>query len=364
MTAHSSLHIIQIVISSIVLTLLLLVSTPYYSADEAQASEWRWVKNSRYQIIPGQTSPFSPPSTLILQTSAPGPSEALLSVTSRVNTAYAKRWGFDYVNVIGHDNEAQLLEILLGKGNVNANLNTIQGAQQAESISTSSTLSNTNTPTDISLANGSNSVSSSSSTTQPAYTYDTVLFLDAGAVVVQLDYDIRKLFGYDNHGILMAWGASQDYSSVWSDVKVFNLKHDLIHELTDAWAQEMMGDPGNNNNYNNNNSNSNLNGDSAQLETSTLSLLQALKTNMGSLRNAIANNSNNSNPNLPNSSTNNNINPILSIDRTLIDGLKGTYIKEEPVANVQEMDLPRILPVVQGVADNVCYRYYPQCEVI
>lgn len=118
----------------------------------------------------------------------------------------------------------------------------------------------------------------------------------------------------------------------------------------------------NNNNNNNNNNNMNTNGNTInngdeEVDPSTLGLFQVLQNdNTGIFNGKDISNINNNN--------NNNGSSIISIDRSLIDGLKGTYIKEELVGYVQQSDLPSVVPVIQGIADNVCYRYYPQCEII
>ena len=358
--ANSLLHIIPIAICSIFLSFLLLIATPYYTPDNTQESVWKWDKNTRYkvQIIPGQTSPFSPPSTLILQRSTPGASEVLLGITSRVNRAYAKRWGFDYVNVVGNENEAQLLNVLLDA----ATKATAASVGAVSTVGTTSINENTTTSPTSNAMNDEN---------LPKIAYDTVLLMNSGTIVVQLDYDIRKILGYENDAsILMAWGAAQDYSSVWSDVKIFNLKHDNILDLTDAWMYQLDSDPNdmnmnrnyNNNNNNNNNNNMNTNGNTInngdeEVDPSTLGLFQVLQNdNTGIFNGKDISNINNNN--------NNNGSSIISIDRSLIDGLKGTYIKEELVGYVQQSDLPSVVPVIQGIADNVCYRYYPQCEII
>lgn len=355
MNTNSLLHIVPIVICTGFLSLLLLIATPYYSPDNTQESVWNWDKNTRYkvQIIPGQTSPFSPPSTLILQRSTPGASEVLLGITSRVNRAYAKRWGFDYVNVVGNENEAQLMKILL------------DAAAAAAAVA-----DDTNTDATAENSNDTSSNSDPIDESIPKVAYENVLLMNAGAIVVQLDYDIRKILGYDyDSSILMAWGAAQDYSSVWSDVKIFNLKHGYIHNLTDAWMHQLVHSNdqdftnGNmiNVNSNMNNGGNTINNGDEQVDPSTLGLFRLLKTLNNDIQNGNdATNNGNSNDNNENA----NVSPIISIDRSLIDGLKGSYIKEELVGYVQQSDLPSVVPVIQGVADNVCYRYYPQCEII
>ena len=55
------------------------------------------------------------------------------------------------------------------------------------------------------------------------------------------------------------------------------------------------------------------------------------------------------------------------IPQRFINGLDGTVIKQEgkSIKDVIEIsDLPIIIPTLQGLADSVCYRFYPQCEVI
>ena len=54
------------------------------------------------------------------------------------------------------------------------------------------------------------------------------------------------------------------------------------------------------------------------------------------------------------------------IPRELVNGLDGTVIKQfdEKSKQVLQKDLPKIIPLIQGISDNTCYRYYPQCEVV
>jgi len=55
------------------------------------------------------------------------------------------------------------------------------------------------------------------------------------------------------------------------------------------------------------------------------------------------------------------------IPELMIDGLQGTVIKQDNDYTEQVLevsDLPKIMPVIQGIADSVCYRFYPQCEVV
>ena len=55
------------------------------------------------------------------------------------------------------------------------------------------------------------------------------------------------------------------------------------------------------------------------------------------------------------------------IPQRFINGLDGTVIKQDgkSIKDVIEIsDLPIIIPTLQGLADSVCYRFYPQCEVI
>jgi len=54
------------------------------------------------------------------------------------------------------------------------------------------------------------------------------------------------------------------------------------------------------------------------------------------------------------------------IPEPMVNGLQGTVIKQDRKYTkvVEQSDLPAIMPVVQGIADSVCYRFYPQCEVV
>ena len=62
--------------------------------------------------------------------------------------------------------------------------------------------------------------------------------------------------------------------------------------------------------------------------------------------------------------------PLNSIPLEMIDGLLATYIKEDldhfdkTHHVIVEGDLPVLIPTLSGIADSVCYRFYPQCELI
>ena len=51
----------------------------------------------------------------------------------------------------------------------------------------------------------------------------------------------------------------------------------------------------------------------------------------------------------------------------MVKGLQGTLIKQDDnleIGEVKESDLPKVMPIIAGIADSVCYRWYPMCEVI
>jgi len=62
--------------------------------------------------------------------------------------------------------------------------------------------------------------------------------------------------------------------------------------------------------------------------------------------------------------------PLATIPIEMIDGLSATYIKEDldhfdkNHHVIVEGDLPVLIPTLSGIADSVCYRFYPQCELI
>jgi hypothetical protein len=60
-------------------------------------------------------------------------------------------------------------------------------------------------------------------------------------------------------------------------------------------------------------------------------------------------------------------NPIQLISPEMVDGLQGSLIKQDMSYNdyfLQVSDLRRMMPIVTGIADSVCYRFYPQCEIV
>jgi len=61
--------------------------------------------------------------------------------------------------------------------------------------------------------------------------------------------------------------------------------------------------------------------------------------------------------------------PLASIPMEMIDGLAASFIKEDldhfdKNHHVVVGDLPVLIPTLSGIADSVCYRFYPQCELI
>lgn len=51
----------------------------------------------------------------------------------------------------------------------------------------------------------------------------------------------------------------------------------------------------------------------------------------------------------------------------MVKGLDGTLIKQDEdfdTREIQQSDLPKVMPIIAGIADSVCYRWYPSCEVV
>jgi len=55
--------------------------------------------------------------------------------------------------------------------------------------------------------------------------YDTVLFLDSNAMIVQLDYDVLDLIAKDKMLAMVGGSGAQIHKSKYSDVMLWNLEH-------------------------------------------------------------------------------------------------------------------------------------------
>eukprot|EP01083_Nonionella_stella_P005019 14625_1 len=236
---------------------------------------------------------------LIIQALTPGPPEELLSITSRVNRAYAKRWGFDYLSVVVSEKSNSL-------GYWEACPHLLQ-----KILDRSKNAHNTN-------AQGS-------SIMDQDLAYETVVFLEADAVVVQFDYNIIDLI--EKHHLVASGAVISNNSrgpsnwsvqNIYSDVMIWNMKHPLIHTVTSAWLEHEK-----------------------QVD-STMKMLDAMKATVDSK-------------------------VIQEIPKGMVDGLQGTLIKQDWKTDqriIKESDLPKIVPAVQAISDNTCYLFFPQCEIV
>ena len=61
---------------------------------------------------------------------------------------------------------------------------------------------------------------------------------------------------------------------------------------------------------------------------------------------------------------NNIVNPI---PKEKINGLQGPLVKQDMTYNYYLVDdtiLRKKMPILNGISDSVCYRFYPRCEVV
>jgi len=161
--------------------------------------------------------------------------------------------------------------------------------------------------------------------------YDTVLFLDSNAMIVQLDYDVLDLIARDKMLAMVGGTGDQIHRSKYSDVMLWNLEHPQALNVSDSWIEK---------------SQTSLHNENANSQTLLMNVL------------------NNEVHQLNGSDREDLLDPI---PEPMVDGLQGTVIKQDSKYTtqvVEQSDLPQIMPVVQGIADSVCYRFYPQCEVV
>jgi hypothetical protein len=444
--------------------------------------QWTWDHNHH----------SNPNRVLVVQDASPGPDEVVLSVTSKVNRAYAKRWRFDYLQFTG----IALVEQLQLVDDDNPSTGSTAAAATTSSSSSSgygnfgNTFTNNNSDswmatfnkpfllrklvqakidnqdpnhedcvtnqTDTTTINNGNDQNqpSSSSTTNTTSTstscnlkphidsYDIVLFLDSSAIIVQLDYNILNLIqpnkmiatsmptiinnndvndahivqevpvvvSNNNNNVATFNNNDNDNSNNNPngnnvDVMLWNLNHPETNHYSNIWMEECFQqyttayNNNNNNNSNNNNgdsnTNSNMNGNmnannnsiiitqsevilskiliqetSSENDTNNNDLEQQSQNDKSLTANSI-NNNNISNNGNSNSNGNNNINHdndiINPIPKEMVNGLQGTLIKQDMSYNyymINDDGLRQVMPLLSGISDSVCYRFYPQCEVI
>ena len=195
--------------------------------EEQDTAEWYIDRNHYSSINPNPST--SHRTCSIVQDSAPGPAAKVLDATSRVNHAYAKRWSHDYLQftwvALGSQpwqatvNKPFLLSNLLraraaktladakkitgggaekGKRNLWQGIDTQRNATEVEIV-----LPTVNNIGRFSLM-----------------PYDTVLFLDSNAMIVQLDYDVLDLIAQDKMLAMVGDTSSQIRKSKYLDVTV------------------------------------------------------------------------------------------------------------------------------------------------
>ena len=319
-------------------------------ADDSQ-SQYNWDHNHHQTSVVSGSRILNP--TLIIQSLPPGPEEELLDITSRVNRAYAKRWGFDYLSYVGSDTDSFLLRMFIHKeegdgGNdvalVEAEIN---GVKDGQVVSDATNQNHADTGAVIRNANINLSPSptvSEDNAKQKITNYGSIMFLQSDALIVELDYNILDLIQEDS---LVASGVTKTNGvwNVYSNVMLWNLKHPLFDNVTDSWLELDLD----------------VDVDGKDTATSQRQRMRG--------------------PTDGNVNVESNLARILmemeergmdggrvvdTIPKELVNGLDGTVIKQCDEDSKQDLqnDLPRIIPLIQGISDNVCYRYYPQCELV
>ena len=326
-----------------------------------------------------------PGPTLIIQSLPPGAQEELLAVTSRVNRAYAKRWGFDYLSYIGYDPDSVLLRGL-------RNATTASIARQLElglgldfDVNANTTEADANNVTD---ANDSESTGTNvnQKSDQIHVRYETIMFLQSDAVIVELDYNILDLIQSTK---LVACGVDKakndEEGGLWtfySSVLIWNLNHPSFGEVSDLWlkmdgSDALIVDA----TYHDFNSNTEVNTKRLDRISSAKNLAKILMEFDSIIQSA--NTDQNLGNNLDGISTTGD-GMVEKIPKKMVNGVHGTVIKQydydasspgaaasrnirkdgEQQQEITNDDLPWMIPIIQGISDNVCYRYYPECEVV
>ena len=170
------------------------------------ANRWQWDHNHHDTVRPlnafynssifvsGESTYFVSRRLLIVQDSAPGPEEEVLEATSRVNRAYAKRWGYDYLKFTGVAMGTSPWQATFNKPFILSNL--MEGSIEGMQV----------------VMKGS-----------PVY--DAVMFLDSSAIIVELDFNILHLLGKDKL-LASGWiGPAKSINAMYSDVMIWNLDH-------------------------------------------------------------------------------------------------------------------------------------------
>ena len=324
-----ALHIPLLITCS---TILISLANP----QQQRQAQYNWDHNHYSPYLYNNNNPLTSDDshqqsqkTLVMQSLPPGPEEELLSITSRVNRSYAKRLGFDYLSYVGTDSDSFLLTELFRMRKTNG-VETREGCKDSDSDNEDVDCM-TDMDSETSVGVEGDSTATISPTSMPVHNYDTVMFLQSDAVIVQLDYNIRNLIQADK---LVACGVDKNVMtregvwSVYSNVCVWNLNHPLVHNVTQLWLASNEHDKN-----------------------------KVVKGNFGGSLTTILMSVDNQEGDV-----------VQEIPREMVNGLSGTVVKQDrKIASTQsitEKELPRMIPAIQGISDNLCYRYYPQCEII
>ncbi len=288
--------------------------------------KYSWDRNHKSTSATLSMSP-----TLIIQSLPHGPEEQLLDITSRVNRAYAKRWGFDYLSYVGSDSDSYLLRNSIMKKN---------GTDGPKAALTPKSDTNGTEPNASNTDGANNSGYGSDSFTKPFY--ETVMFLKSDSIIVQFDYNILNLIRKES---LVGCGVDGEWH-VFSDVMIWNVNHPLFNNVTDSWLE--MDEASEIRPTGSGNRRTLRGEDTDSLGTPGIYNLATLLMDMEKegIDSGVV---------------------VDKIPKELVNGLDGTVIKQyEEEASKQDLtnDLPKIIPLIQSISDNTCYRYYPQCELV
>ena len=320
---------------------------------------------------------------LIVQDASPGLDEEVLFVTSKVNRAYAMRWGYDYLqftgiavgmngmNGVNGDNSNGTTDsselwratfnkpFLLSKL-IQAKVQSLPAdhATSSTGTSTSDSLTSTSTTSSTTISrleqeqqpqqqvnstndamndiNCNSTISCKTNKTPNIHNYDYVLFLDSSAIIVQLDYNILNLIQTENHMIATS-------TPDLADVMLWNLNHPQANYYSNEWMDKCY------HHLNTNNENSGSTNISSMVQSEDI-LAKILNDNVENQSSATI--------------TADIVNPI---PKEKINGLQGTLVKQDMTYNYYVVDdsmLRKKMPILNGISDSVCYRFYPQCEVV
>jgi len=138
---------------------------------------------------------------VIVQDAAPGAEVEVLETTSRVNRAYAKRWGHDYLKFTGIALGSEPWQATFNKPYLLSSLLLARGHRDDKR--------------NVRILQRGNDDRSLPS-------YDIVLFLDSSAMIVQLDYDVLDLIAKDK---MLAMASYNGVIHRDSNVMLWNLNH-------------------------------------------------------------------------------------------------------------------------------------------